>query len=551
VSWGGGATLTSVTDDQGNTYNTSSLLDVPSSQWFAIFWLGNVTNAPTTITATFSGTNFFQAMIWDEYSGIAALTDPSDGHVGQVQASVAATTDAITSTGITTTVDGDLIYGATMSDSGIIPSAGTGFTARESGNAAGAGVAAMTEDLVQTTAGSVAATFTSGTAGQPWVTFVLALKAAGGSPVAFVSPLLGMRRNFPISMGPFKSHFSPIPAAIIAPVINPVTLSVTTGSSVAITRQVGKLTPISSASAIALVKAASKSLSVSTSSAVSALAIRVKLVLVSVVTSSAVSRTLVVSKLVPVATTSAVSAIKATAKLLAVSTTSAVSVVANRLKNVLVNITTTSTVTISALKARLVSLTISTTSTVAHTLTVGKQIAISSTSAVFVAKAIAKTLAVASTSTVLATRARTSFVAIAVATSSAVAHTLVVSKRLGVATSSAIVMVRQIGKKLAISTASLVSALAGRIHPMIMSISTASTVSVSKSIGKRLSVTVLSTVSTVVLFIFNTVTSRFARRVISRSTNRVTIIGRPDKTTITGRPANRVTIIGKPGSDTS
>ena len=63
--------------------------------------------------------------------------------------------NAITSTAAGTTVSGDLIFGAAMDDSGLTTiTAGTGFTQRQSVN----NKDMATEDLVQTAAGSVAAT---------------------------------------------------------------------------------------------------------------------------------------------------------------------------------------------------------------------------------------------------------------------------------------------------------------------------------------------------------------------------------------------------------
>ena len=191
VTWGsdatGSITLSSVTDDKGNAYFKSSLIDTTVSQGFATFWLGNITNAPKTITATFSATNTFQGMNIEEWSGVAALSDPSDGHTGQIQSSVSSTAaDAITSGTITTTQNGDLIGADTMDDGGVIPSAGTGFTLQESDNASGAGVSQASESMTQTTAGAVAGTFTQATANHPWVTFVIAFKAAGGGAASFL-----------------------------------------------------------------------------------------------------------------------------------------------------------------------------------------------------------------------------------------------------------------------------------------------------------------------------------------------------------------------------
>src|SRR6185295_1834745 len=71
------------------------------------------------------------------------------------------TAGAITSTAVTPSQPGSLIFGAVMADSGATAiSAGTTFTLRQA-----IGSDCATEDRVQSTAASQAATFTFGTAG--------------------------------------------------------------------------------------------------------------------------------------------------------------------------------------------------------------------------------------------------------------------------------------------------------------------------------------------------------------------------------------------------
>ena len=65
--------------------------------------------------------------------------------------------NAITSGAARTTASGDLVFGAVMDDAGVNNiTAGTGFTLRQSVN----NKDLASEDLVQTSGGSVAATFT-------------------------------------------------------------------------------------------------------------------------------------------------------------------------------------------------------------------------------------------------------------------------------------------------------------------------------------------------------------------------------------------------------
>src|SRR4051812_23306988 len=86
----GGATLTSITENKGNNYTISDVVsDSPNGHGAQSFFLGNITNGPSVLTATFSGTTNFITIVWNEYSGVAALADPRDGHGGQVNSSVA------------------------------------------------------------------------------------------------------------------------------------------------------------------------------------------------------------------------------------------------------------------------------------------------------------------------------------------------------------------------------------------------------------------------------------------------------------------------------
>ena len=169
--------LTSVTDDKSNTY---AIIDTqPGNNSTTSFCAYNITNAPTTITATYvSDDAGYATIIADEYSGVAA--SPLDVHATNTQSSPSTSTNAVTSTNATTSANGDLIYGVTMEAvvSNFV-TAGTGFTQRELQNTgSGATYSASSEDLVQATAGSVASTYTISSSNGTWNTFVIALKAA-------------------------------------------------------------------------------------------------------------------------------------------------------------------------------------------------------------------------------------------------------------------------------------------------------------------------------------------------------------------------------------
>jgi hypothetical protein len=202
ISCAGGFVLNSVTDDKSNSYTILDHVSDPTGQENWSFYLGNITNGPTTVTANFNGTVGFRAMTVDEFSGIAALANPLDGHASNDQVFTQnQTTDAITSTAFTPTQSGDLIYGGTVnSNNNDQATAGTGFTFAGNDTAGAGTVPVITEFLVQGTAASIAATFTDTTASDSWSTFVMAFKAAVVAAAPLVAPLLSPPRG--IGPGP-------------------------------------------------------------------------------------------------------------------------------------------------------------------------------------------------------------------------------------------------------------------------------------------------------------------------------------------------------------
>jgi hypothetical protein len=164
-------TVASVTDGMGNTYNLGTKVnDAGGTFSTQTVFLGNITNAPGNIIVNFSASNGGFLSKFDEYSGSAALSNPTDGAANQNQSPPPGTTDGTTSGNITTTVTNDLIWSATVNMSGNSMTAGTGFTSR--GNQGGF---VFTEDKNLATAGTTAGTWTLGTTGNT-ITSVIAIK---------------------------------------------------------------------------------------------------------------------------------------------------------------------------------------------------------------------------------------------------------------------------------------------------------------------------------------------------------------------------------------
>jgi len=166
-------TVSSIVDDKGNSYIVGAkVFDTAggSNLSQAIFWRGNIPNGPTVLTATMSASTGTALQRADEYSGSAALVDPSDGTNSNYQITPPVTTDAVTSGTFTTTVINDLIWSVSTGVTGVLNTAGTGFTGR--GNILGY---VATEDKNLAAAGSTAGTWTYGGSGNV-ITQAVAIK---------------------------------------------------------------------------------------------------------------------------------------------------------------------------------------------------------------------------------------------------------------------------------------------------------------------------------------------------------------------------------------
>lgn len=185
VTWATATTtdLTSVTDDKSNIYTIVDRgVATGHSICIASFYLQNITNAPTVITANFGSSISRIGIFLDEYSGVATVS-PLDGHNLSSATGIGQTADAVTSGTFTTTGNGDLIYGAAIDITGLNTlNAGTGFTVRIN-NDSTTGAFISTEDKIQTSAGTIAATFTMlGTNNDDEGCIGLALSATAAAP---------------------------------------------------------------------------------------------------------------------------------------------------------------------------------------------------------------------------------------------------------------------------------------------------------------------------------------------------------------------------------
>lgn len=186
-----------VTDDKSNTYNVSLAAPVTgNAKALYIYWLGNITNAPTTITGTITPTAQGNWLgVCEEWSGVNASSNPADVAIalGNTQASPGTATDGITSLTEITVTNGDLLLGATVNTTTTaLASAGTGFTASPSTYNVVIG-AAILESKVQSTAGAgTVSTFTQAV-NNGAITYLLAVKPpGGGGPTCGARALIGV-----------------------------------------------------------------------------------------------------------------------------------------------------------------------------------------------------------------------------------------------------------------------------------------------------------------------------------------------------------------------
>lgn len=168
ISHSGTATLSAWTE----RHNPTTLGTIGRAAMFYAL----VTGAGSlTVTMTFSATVNAKGISIHEMSGIDTAA-PFDVSAMNGQENPGVGVDAVTSSPVTTTADGDYVFGANDNfRQNVSASTGTGFTGRldQSG--------VKTEDEIQSSAGSIAATFTSPHVADDFITGIMAFKPAGGA----------------------------------------------------------------------------------------------------------------------------------------------------------------------------------------------------------------------------------------------------------------------------------------------------------------------------------------------------------------------------------
>lgn len=146
-----GGVVSSIADDKLNSYTVvENKTDSLNGVHFVTFYALNITNAPTIVTVTFTAAITNRTIVIHEVSGVATAAALDQHLSAETNTSTA---DATKTGDVTTTTDGQYIFGVAMNSEEIFGdlSIGTGFTSRTVNN--GALYDMATEDLIQSTAG--------------------------------------------------------------------------------------------------------------------------------------------------------------------------------------------------------------------------------------------------------------------------------------------------------------------------------------------------------------------------------------------------------------
>lgn len=163
----GSASASGYADTLSNSYAAVvvSANNVSAQQRIDASYCKNISGGSCTVTATFTASTSWRHIHVSEYSG-ADTTAPLDKSAGNTGTSGSGSSGAQT-----TTTNGQLIYGGSGNG---LNTAGTGFTALSSGT----NYTNMSEYQIQTSAGSIDATFTGSSSS--WCVIMMTFKEASG-----------------------------------------------------------------------------------------------------------------------------------------------------------------------------------------------------------------------------------------------------------------------------------------------------------------------------------------------------------------------------------
>ena len=179
--------ISGVADSRSQTFTSAVNVTDGATYSLATFYYANTTGGADTVTVTFAGAITYASLQCSEYSGVAT-SSPLDKFASNSQTTPGTGANAVTSGSVTTTTDGQLIVGwsTALTVGAGTTSAGTGFTGRT--NVFGD---TLCEDQVQTSAGAIAATFTSTSATSNFITLITTYKAPAATGPSYGARLRG------------------------------------------------------------------------------------------------------------------------------------------------------------------------------------------------------------------------------------------------------------------------------------------------------------------------------------------------------------------------
>lgn len=179
--------ISTVADSLGQSFSSAVNVTDGATYSLATFYRENTAGGANTVTVTFLGAITYASLQCTERSGIAT-SGSLDKFASNSQTTPGTAANAITSGSVTTTTNGQTIVGwsTALTVGAGTTSAGTGFTPRT--NVFGD---TLIEDQIQTTAGAIAATFTTNSASSSFITLITTFKEAAAAPTSFGARLRG------------------------------------------------------------------------------------------------------------------------------------------------------------------------------------------------------------------------------------------------------------------------------------------------------------------------------------------------------------------------
>lgn len=203
VSYNNSNTVSSIKDNNGvNATQIDTVADTVNGQKLTSFYFKNISGAPTAVIAIISASDPNVRVGIQEVSG-CDITAPLDVHTMALSSA-----NPATSGGVTTTANGDYVFGCVTSGAGVseVWTAGSGYTIRNDGSSAVNTISLADENQIQASSGSIAATFGNASSVASIVGIATFKAAAAGGATPLLSRPIAFR---PFTLAPFLNRLPP------------------------------------------------------------------------------------------------------------------------------------------------------------------------------------------------------------------------------------------------------------------------------------------------------------------------------------------------------